>query len=89
MTQQQPAQDRGDCSNCGFERGEHSDSDGCPPGGTTYKAQERGVSWAGVPVKCSCGGDCRYVGHRDHDGGSCEVFRCMACEVSVHVELPD
>lgn len=46
--------------------------------------------WDGATVKCDCGSlNVKYEDDRDHDGGTCEVFRCQDCRASIHIELPD
>ncbi len=46
--------------------------------------------WTGVEIRCpKCGGDSEYLRDQDHDGGTCEIFRCLKCQWIIHVELPD
>lgn len=47
------------------------------------------TDWDGVKVYCTCGGPTEYVKDAEHDGGDCEVFRCLTCGKHTHVELPD
>ena len=47
-------------------------------------------AWDGGTVKCDCGStNVEYVKDSDHDGGTCEVFRCQDCHTRIHIELPD
>jgi len=47
-------------------------------------------AWNGAAVKCDCGStNVKYEKDVDHDGGSCEIFRCLDCRKRIHVELPD
>ena len=47
-------------------------------------------TWTGGLATCDCGAtNAEYLKDRDHDGGTCEVFRCRNCGGSFHVELPD
>jgi hypothetical protein len=47
-------------------------------------------TWGGYPARCDCGAEnAAYVKDVDHDGGTCEVFRCRACGSLFHVEMPD
>ncbi len=46
--------------------------------------------WNGVKAKCDCGSeDVESLGDRDHDDGTCEVFKCNVCGARWHDELPD
>lgn len=49
-------------------------------------------TWDGATLKpCKdCGkDDWEHLEDEDHDMGSCQVFRCKACKITIHVELPD
>jgi hypothetical protein len=49
-------------------------------------------AWDGgelLPCK-KCGvDDWESLEDRDHDGGSCEIFKCKNCGSTIHIELPD
>ena len=49
-------------------------------------------AWDGselLPCK-QCGEDAwEHLDDVDHDGGSCQVFRCSSCARTIHIELPD
>lgn len=46
--------------------------------------------WEGATVKCTCGSfDVKYIEDRDHDMGTCEVFKCQSCGKRIHIEMPD
>ena len=48
-------------------------------------------TWTGATVTCdTCESqNCEYVKDVDHDGGSCEVYKCLDCQSRFHIELPD
>ena len=46
-------------------------------------------SWSDAEVLCRCRSKTEYLRDEDHDGGSCEIFKCLAGCGTIHVELPD
>ena len=50
---------------------------------------ETATNWENRQVWCDCGGATVYWRDVEHDGGDCEVFKCLTCGKHIHVELPD
>ena len=60
-----------------------------------HDAEASANAWNGAEVihearnPSGCHGEVEYLRDDDHDGGSCEVFRCLKCGASIHIEMPD
>ena len=50
---------------------------------------ETATNWENRQGWCDCGGATVYWRDVEHDGGDCEVFKCLTCGKHIHVELPD